>query len=315
MFTTNRLERSLDISVLIATRNRMRLLDATLSHLRRQNLSGIQWEVIVVDNGSADATADALSLHLKYLPLVALSEPQPGKNIALNRALDAARGDLLVFTDDDIEPYLQWLTELHFATHAWEKHSIVCGPIIPEYPAETPAWLRGRPYASFAFAEFAHQLPEGQLPTDIFPFGPNFAVRARALNGIRFCEQIGPSGNSYPMGGETELLKRLIGLGERAVYLPSATVKHFVGKHQIEPVWLYQRAFNFGRGSARLRYAENPDILPEKQVMNLEKSLANKVSDPPQTLSDAERPRFEREVALQYLCGQLYEFRLLATQE
>ena len=77
----------LDLSVLIATRDRSKLLEATLDHLRYQDLLDIRWEVIVVDNGSVDDTPFVLTRAREQLPLVTLHEPRPGKNRALNSAL------------------------------------------------------------------------------------------------------------------------------------------------------------------------------------------------------------------------------------
>ncbi len=237
-----------EISVLIATRDRARLLEATLLALRQQRLGPIGWEVIVVDNGSVDNTSALLSTFRESLPLTVLHEQMPGKSGALNRALEVAQGDLLVFTDDDVGPATSWLAEIYKASRRWMTCSIFCGPIIPNYPSGAPSWLQQRPYASVAFGKFEFPLPEGPLPDKRTPHGANFAVRARAMRGIRFSTQVGPNGKSYAMGCETELLERLVSHGERIVYIPSAWVKHFIGQKQLKLKWLYKRAFHAGRG-------------------------------------------------------------------
>src|SRR5262249_47413690 len=140
----------LDASVLIATRNRGPLLERTLNHLKRQELAEIHWELIVVDNGSTDNTASVLARASEQLPLIVIHESHPGKNVALNRALAVARGNLLVFTDDDVEPSSQWLLSLFSASRRWIGWSIFCGPIYPDYPAKAPLWLRNSRYADVA---------------------------------------------------------------------------------------------------------------------------------------------------------------------
>jgi glycosyltransferase involved in cell wall biosynthesis len=99
------------LSILLATRNRASLLESTLAHFGGLELRGIDWELIVADNGSTDKTADVLERAGKRLPLLALHEPAPGKNRAINRALAAGRGELLIFTDDDVEPDAGWVQE------------------------------------------------------------------------------------------------------------------------------------------------------------------------------------------------------------
>src|SRR4051812_20676605 len=100
---------TLDASVLIATRNRPAQLAETLGYLARQASDGVRFEVIVADNGGDAATAAVLADARAALDVVAVVEPRPGKNRALNRALPRARGALLVFTDDDVEPRAGWL--------------------------------------------------------------------------------------------------------------------------------------------------------------------------------------------------------------
>jgi GT2 family glycosyltransferase len=189
------------------------------------------------------------------LPLVALYEPIPGKSISLNLALEVARGHLIVFTDDDVEPSPVWISSLHTAAKRYTAYSIFCGPILPVYPGELPTWLRdflslSASHEPTAFSKFLLSAPEG--PTNAIPFGPNFAVRAQALEDIRFDCSIGPQRDNYPMGEETDLLARLRGAGERVIYLPSASVRHIVREDQIDPQWILGRAYRFGRGQARL---------------------------------------------------------------
>ena len=75
-----------DLSVLIATRDRAGSLARTLDSLVAQEISGLDWELLVVDNGSSDETPAVLARFAKTLPLFALAELRPGKNRALNRA-------------------------------------------------------------------------------------------------------------------------------------------------------------------------------------------------------------------------------------
>ncbi len=247
---TSRDER--DLSLIIATRNRAGLLGETLARIGRQEVGDLAWEVIVVDNGSTDDTPAVLQAAEASLPLVVLHEPRPGKNRAMNRALEVARGRLLVFTDDDVEPGPGWLAELVAAAGRWPDHGIFGGPVLLAYPAGTPDWLTACVTRRANFPLFVPAQPEG--PIDLAPFGPNYAVRRARLAGVRFNEAIGPTaGKSYTMGSETELLLRLMrqqGVG--AIYVPGASVVHVVQPAQLTTGALLRRAFRSGRSAVRL---------------------------------------------------------------
>jgi hypothetical protein len=303
----------LALSVLIATRDRAQLLEATLGHLRRQQLDGFDWEVVVVDNGSTDETAAVLERAAEHVPLVVLREPEAGKNRALNRALDAARGRLLVFTDDDMELAPRWLAGYCEAADRWPEYSIFCGPITPIYPDATPAWLREHPYAGPAYAKFAPPQEEGPLTSATLPFGGNYAVRSRVMSGVRFCLKLGPKGKSFPLGDETELLRRLCAQGERVVYLPEANTGHCIQPHQITLDWLLKRAFNIGRGMARLNPNHN-GAGGAGGSWSARYQLTLNWARQAMSAFSGERRRFEAGAQFQYLRGRLFEQKLMAAE-
>ena len=91
------------VTVIIATFNRAALLDECLEHLRAQSFKPGD-EVIVVDNGSTDDTPGVVARHQAAfpVPMHLLRETVPGKSLAVSRAVAFANGDILVFTDDDV---------------------------------------------------------------------------------------------------------------------------------------------------------------------------------------------------------------------
>jgi glucosyl-dolichyl phosphate glucuronosyltransferase len=98
-------------SIIICTRNRESMLGRTLEAFQRVNVpEGWRVEMIVVDNGSTDATAHVVrAAGFKSMEVRHLHEPRPGKSRAQNAAIRQARGLALLFTDDDIEPAENWL--------------------------------------------------------------------------------------------------------------------------------------------------------------------------------------------------------------
>src|SRR5688500_12237699 len=103
------------ISVIVCTRNRALGLDRTLKSLASMVVPrGLNWELLIVDNGSSDDTrsvADGFmsraGLHARYV-----CEPSPGLSRARNRGMDEARGDMLAFIDDDVLVESTWIGEI-----------------------------------------------------------------------------------------------------------------------------------------------------------------------------------------------------------
>lgn len=122
------------ISVIIPARDAAPTLQRTLLALREQTFQG-QFEVIVVDDGSADETASIAERHAPLVTLVR-SERSEGPGAARNRGVRAARAPVLAFTDSDCFPTPQWLAE---GLGAIAEADLVQGAVAPDpATARTP---------------------------------------------------------------------------------------------------------------------------------------------------------------------------------
>ena len=102
------------VSVVVPTRNRASMLRRCLDALAAQTYSA--FEVIVVDDASTDDTPQMLQAFAQAHPDLALTvlrnEPQRGANPSRNRAIEASRGGLVAFEDDDCIADPAWVAEL-----------------------------------------------------------------------------------------------------------------------------------------------------------------------------------------------------------
>jgi len=105
------------ISVIIATFNRAALLARALESLMSQSLAGGLFEIVVVDDGSADETAEIARGFSAGPPVRYVRQPNGGVAAARNRGLDLARAPILLFMDDDDIAERDLLAE-HLKTHA-----------------------------------------------------------------------------------------------------------------------------------------------------------------------------------------------------
>ena len=95
----------LDLSIVLATRDRAHRLETTLERVARMR-SRHEWELVVVDNGSTDDTPAVVREFAVRapMPVVQVDEPRAGLGRARNAGVRASSGALVAVTDDDCYP-------------------------------------------------------------------------------------------------------------------------------------------------------------------------------------------------------------------
>jgi glycosyltransferase involved in cell wall biosynthesis len=92
-----------ELTVVIPTYNRIDTLRYVVPSLLRQDLRGDRYEIVVADSNSNDGTAEYLAeVATTYPRLRHLPGPYTGRAMARNAGIEAARGDVVMFTDADI---------------------------------------------------------------------------------------------------------------------------------------------------------------------------------------------------------------------
>lgn len=132
------------LSVVIPTFNRKDSLRRTLDGLARQTYPADAFEAVVVSDGSTDGT-DALLADFaatSRYPLRPFTQANSGPARARNRGIDEARGEVVVFLDDDVEPAPEFLAR-HASHHNDDGQTVVIAPMLPD-PAlrwQEPVWI------------------------------------------------------------------------------------------------------------------------------------------------------------------------------
>lgn len=227
----------------ICTWNRAALLDKTLARLA-ETRAGFEWEVVVVDNNCTDATPAVLARRARHLPLVAVSEPTPGHARARNRAVAAARGELVVWTDDDVLVGPDWLAGMVRAAEAYPGSDYFGGPVRPWFAEPPPRWARAAiAELGFCWALVDHGPATRELAAGEYAYGANFAVRLAALKRHPFDPNYGRVGARLSSGDDTRLQDALRAEGSRGVWVGSAAVEHFIRAPRVTPNYVREIAF------------------------------------------------------------------------
>jgi L-malate glycosyltransferase len=235
------------LTVLLATHNGAGTLPRVLEAYERLTPPMGGWRVVLVDNASTDDTPAILKGFASRLPLLALRTERRGKNVALNLGLEHVDGDLVVLTDDDAVPEVEWLVALSQAAVRHQDRDLFGGQIDPIWPGEPPPWILRLVNLGATFAITGEDVAAGPMPAAQI-WGPNMAVRTHLFRaGHRFDESIGPQAGQYVMGSEVEFTCRLERLGHSAWFVSDARVGHIIRPHQVERGWIIQRAYRLGR--------------------------------------------------------------------
>ena len=241
-----------DLTVLLATFNGARVLPRVLEGYANLSAGKDGWRLVIVDNASTDETPQIIAAYQDRLPIVAMHEPTPGKNGALNVGLGAIAGDKVIVTDDDAIPQPGFLDAWRRAFDAMPDMDVFGGSIALEFDVPPPDWmLAGELKFEELYAQRKRLTPGAVSPDEIF--GPNMAVRRRVFDaGILFNSDIGPnSGDAkYGMGSESEFCNRAFRHGHKTAFASEPCVHHIVRAEQVDPTYWQQRAYRLGRGVA-----------------------------------------------------------------
>ena len=199
------------VSVVVPTRNRAGYLEVALASLAAQD-GGVASEVIVVDDGSTDATpAVARAAGARHLPL----PPPGGLNAARNLGAREARAPLVAFVDDDVWVPAGWLSALVDGTARHPGADAFGGPIRARMEGPAPRAC-GREKPPITTLDLGPDDVDAEMV-----WGANFAIRKETL------ERYGPfDENLAGHGDEEEWLMALRAAGGRIVYLAAAGLDH-----------------------------------------------------------------------------------------
>jgi glycosyltransferase involved in cell wall biosynthesis len=249
-------------TVIVPTRNRADRLDACLAALAHQSLPADQFEIIVVDNGSTDATAARIARWSELRPgLRRVEEPEPGVSRARNAGVAAARGDLLAFVDDDAVAESRWLATLLGAYDRWPRVGAACGRARLRLERRPPSWY-GRFteswYSAMDFGPTARLLLD---PNEV-PWSLNLSARAALAREVGgFPAQLGRVDGNLHSGEEYPFISGVRATGMHIAYEPDAVVWHAVPAERLRLRWLMRRTWAEGRLTPTRNAAEGVDAM------------------------------------------------------
>lgn len=229
------------------------MLDKTLERMQELHIpGGIAWELLIVNNNCTDHTDEVIARHVAKLPIKRLLETKQGLSNARNCAVEAASGDLLIWTDDDVLVDKEWLAEYAYASIERPECAFFGGLIEPWFEDEPPGWLKEALESvdvAFAVRDFGDESFEYTLGR--IPFGANFAIRTAVQRKYRYDPHLGRIGQGMLGGDETTVIDAMLQDGLSGMYLPKAVVQHFIPRSR--QTIKYLRSYYGGHGQLMYR--------------------------------------------------------------
>lgn len=210
------------VSVVVPVRNGANDLRELLRTLERQTLPREQFEVVVADDGSTDASYDDLVTADEFVRV--LPGPPLNSYAARNRAAMAARGRVLAFCDADCRPEPDWLLS---GLAALKSADVVAGRIRFTVPERYTVWSlvdielskNQARHVRGGVAETANLFVDRERFQDLHGFDA-----------------------SVDEHGDFDFVERAVQGGGRLVYAPEAIVWHPArtsGKSTLRALWIY----------------------------------------------------------------------------
>ena len=243
------------LSIITPTLNRAKFLKWAINSFVAQDFPPGQFEIIVVDNGSTDATrqeVEAIIAAGQSHAIRYVYEPEPGLLSGRHRGAQEAKGDILVFTDDDTEATPKWLAAI---TTAFEDPTVhlVGGPSLPKFETMPPTWMS--PYFSLDGEHLScgtlSLIDLGNNILEIDPcqvYGLNYAIRKTTLFEVGgFNPDCIPKHLQHFQGdGETGLSIKIREKGYKSIYHPGAMVYHLIPSSRLTVKYFEKWYFYWG---------------------------------------------------------------------
>ena len=247
------------ISVIISTHNGEPRLKTTLPSHFKQTAPPNSYEIILVDNASTDRTHEYISsLSANNPQLRYVYEKNLGLHNARHAGARAAKGEIVLFTDDDASVDPNWIQSY---LHAFQSHPLMNaagGPVEPLWEETPEEWLSNLISDGKFFPALGLMKPFNtfRLTPDCFFFGVNLAIEKKLLFELG---GFNPEsfGDTWLGDGESGLLRKLWQNGKHVGFIHDARVHHNIPKHRMSIAYLKHWSRNWGASDSYTKYSQH----------------------------------------------------------
>ena len=226
------------LTAIICTYNRAKYIGNLLESVAGNDLAKSEYEIVLVDNNCTDntrAVCEAFAKEHKDVNFRYTKEPEQGLSASRNKGIREAKGDVLVYIDDDALVDTWYLRTVADYMAAHPEIDAVGGPIIPLYEdTQEPEWMtRYTKELLCGYLYFGAE--ERPFPGERYPGGGNAAYRAEVFRKVGlFNTDLGRKGDGLMGSEEKDIFDKMKSQGMRFMYLPKMILHHIIPQKKLE---------------------------------------------------------------------------------
>jgi GT2 family glycosyltransferase len=227
------------ISVAVCTRNRASQLERCLRSMMTMDRD-VEWQLVVVDNGSCDDTKAVIERAAKWLPVTYVWEGKRGLSQARNRAIAASRYSLIAFTDDDCLPAQDWLIAV--------IRSFACDPALAILGGRVEPAGAGDPSVASRVHRHSERVSTAEQMIALM-IGCNMSFRRDVFDTVGLFDAALGKGTAVGSAEDIDLMYRALREGLKLAYSPDVMVYHAHGRNTATDIESVSRDYVRGRGA------------------------------------------------------------------
>jgi glycosyltransferase involved in cell wall biosynthesis len=248
----------LDLTVVICTHNRADYLTKAIHSLVNQEAIKHEFEILVVDNASTDATVEVVKQFSGLDNIRYLYEPKLGLCNARNAGWRNANGKYVAYLDDDAIASPGWVTAIRRAFLVSENTGIIGGRVQPIWEGERPGWLSDALTLGLTVIDWSKTAHVISDITQEWLVGANMAIPRDVLAEVGgFHPRLDRVGKNLLSGGDVFLQKQIIARGYGCLYVPDMAVHHLVPESRLDQNWFRRRYYWQGISDFVMRKIEH----------------------------------------------------------
>ena len=238
------------LSAVICTYNREKYIYNVLRSIAENNFPKDGYEIVLVNNNCTDSTETECLRFRNDFPNVAFHcfhEPNQGLSYARNCGIHVAKGDIIVYIDDDATVNKEYL-KTYEDFFAKNEHAVAAGgPIVPHYETSEPDWM-SHYTRMLVTGALDLGVKEKEFPHGSFPGGGNVAYRRKVFDQVGlFNVELGRKGNSLIGAEEKDLFDKMTSKGMKFYYLPTAILYHIIPERKLTEDYFNRVSYGVGQ--------------------------------------------------------------------